>query len=136
MTAALGVSLLALSVILFQLGYIHHRRPAPSRWTSPELVSNLYTVMLVSAFAMGVGLLVNFGIDFKSQSFTILDAMWIAAAFAGASVVFLVQRGFWVRWKAKDVPVDSREPDRASYRRSAKRRSPDDGASRKPHRAA
>lgn len=84
MILVFAVLLLALSALSFLLALSYYRRPNRPAWTGHEDRGAYVTLGIMLLGAFGLALLLKFGIEFRTQSLTLLDAVLAAAILGGA----------------------------------------------------
>lgn len=87
MMLVLGVLLLALSALAFLWAFSVYHRPDRPGWTRREDNGAFVTLGIMLLGAMGLGFLLKFGIEFQTQTFTLVDAALSAAVVAGTVVL-------------------------------------------------
>lgn len=87
MILVVGVLMLALCVLAFLWAFSVFRRPDRSSWARREDTGALVSLGILLLGAMGFGFLLKFGIEFRSLSFTVVDAALTAAVVVGAVVL-------------------------------------------------
>lgn len=103
MHAVIGALLLAVTVVLFQFAYVHHRKPVPSRWTRHELASQVVCFAILTTLTAGVGLLGDFLMSLGAQPFGLSEAGLILVIVAIAALPVGAMGRYWRRQKAQVV---------------------------------
>ena len=87
MLLVLGVLLLALCALAFLWALSAYRQPDRPGWTRREGNGAYLTLAIMLLGALGLGFLLKFGIDFQTQTFTLVEVALTAAILAGAVVL-------------------------------------------------
>lgn len=87
MTAALGVSLLALAAIIFAWAYGQYRRPDPRTWTRSEVPTYAITLGTITLFTLGLGYTADAVINFETEPLNVIGGLLIAGALALAGLL-------------------------------------------------
>lgn len=94
MSGIVGVLLVALGVVAFQLACLVFQRPNPPAWVHNKLAHEGITLSMVTMVGFGIGLMVNFLAHFEEERFGLYEGgLMLAIVLAsGVLVRFLARR--------------------------------------------
>jgi len=95
MTAVLGALFLAVTVVLYRWAYIHHRRPARSRWARNGTASMLVQFAILSALAAGLSFAVQFLVAFDAKALTVMEIATVPVIVGAAALTLRVLNRQW-----------------------------------------
>lgn len=129
MTAVVGALFLAAGVILYQWGFIEHRRPVMPRWLRREFASQMLCFAMLLAMAIGISLMVRYflghgwaGLDVTESSMLLATAVVSVLVIASLQRYWRRRRGEWATLRAASAggpPANDPRPAGGSQRRAA-----------------
>lgn len=100
MTAVVGAIFLAAGVILYQWGYIEHRRPKMPAWLRHEFASQMLCFGMLLSMAVGASMVVRY---FLGHGWAGLDVSESGMLLATAAVLVLAIAALQRYWRRRRV---------------------------------